>query len=491
MPGFVVAVDGITYLPGSLEGHAIPCSPFGPRGSPARRRVVVTCRTLPTPVVCGFLLLGSLSGLACDDDPAGPDSIKPVLTVSPTEQWAGGEVRISIVGMPFEDGDVVVAGSDTLEIFDRQYFLLGVRLPTDGNGLTALTVLRDGESLGSVETEVYGFEEFRNYPDRLAHYITEFPVEWGVAVVGPAYWEEVNISEGITWIHLSSGMHRRFAGTPDPSLTRMYRTGVDPVSGELYFELRGSDGSDRPNLHRARIVGGQLVDLGWVSRTCNRWGCEPLAGDIWIAHEYLFTCRLAAGPEPKSCEFIEHLRGDDPQWIRRLWSADIGLVQTHAFRMSTGEFVYSLRHGHPTTLHPLSKFTTDEGRGLFYASNGGTTPDSVSGFRIHALQGHDGTRVRSSPVVEADRYFPQLGYDPDRDVILIVRHDTWTVEIRDPILFQLQGEIQLPDLLDDWLDSIVLVDRDTDRAFIVYSAGWVDGGPTPGTPVFSIRLPPF
>ena len=453
---------------------------------------MVSCRVVPAPVVSGFLLFASLTSLACNDDPAAPESIPPVLTVSPTHQWAGGQVRIQIVGSPFEEGDVVVAGADTLEIFDWQYFLLGVRLPTGANGPTALTVLRDGETLGSVMTEVYGFEEYREFPVPFGNMITEFPVEWGVAVVSQADAAGDN-GEGFSWIHLSTGVHRHFPGTPDPHLGRFYRVGVDPDSGELFFELRVTcPEGEVPcgNLHRGRIVGGELVDLGWIYRTCNRWGCEPLAGDIWIAHEYLYTCRLVDGPDGEKCEFIEHLRGDDPQWIRRLWSADIALIEHVAFRMSTGQFAYVLNVGPQGVLHFSSKFTTDEGRGLFYASSGGETPDSVSGFRIHALEGRDGTRVSSSGVVEAEDIYPQLGYDPERDVILVVRADKWTVEIRDPILFQLHGKIQLPDRLDGWRESLVLVDNDTDRAFIVYSAGWHDGGPTPGTPVFSIRLTP-
>jgi hypothetical protein len=443
-------------------------------------------------LVFGICLVpGILAFLACEDEPLAPESRPSVLTVEPTHQWAGGEVRITIVGFPFEDEDVVVAGEDTLEVFDRQLFLLGVRLPTDANGPTPISVLRNGKAIGRVTTEAYGFEKTRIYPDRLAHYITEFPLEWGVAVVGPAYWEESDIPEGITWIHLSSGMHRRFASTPDPSLERMYRTGVDPVSGELFFEFRGSDGSDRPNVHRATIVGGQLVDLGWVTRICNRWGCEPLAGDIWVAHEYLYTCRLAAGPEPKACEFIEHLNGDDPQWIRRLWSADVALIQHAAFRMSTGEFAYWLG-GQEDSRHVQwsSKVTTDEGRGLFYASGGGMSRDSVSGYRIHALNGSDGSRIRSSAVIEADSYHPVLGFDPVRDVILIHRPDTRTVEVRDPLQFRLHGEIKLPGHPDSWMEALILVDDDTDRAFIVYSGAWKDSAPVAGTPVISIRLPP-
>lgn len=444
-------------------------------------------RSSPIILVRGFLLLGALLVLACDDDTTGPESTPPVLTISPSQQWAGGEVRISITGDMFEDGEVVVAGMDTLQVFDRQSFLLGVRLPTDVNGLTTLEVIRDGEGLGSVTVEAYGFEEHRTYPVELAHYITEFPVEWGVAVVGPAF-RGVDTSLGITWIHLSTGAHRQFPGTPD--LERFYRTGVDPVSGELFFEFRSScpGPGPCPNLHRGKIVGGQLVDLGWVYRPCNRWGCEPLAGDIWIALEYLLTCRLVDGPDGNACEFIQRFGGDDPQWIRRLWSADVALIEHLAFRMSTGMFAYILRDLGREFPHFI--VTTDEGRGLFYASTAEKDDENERVIRrIHTLRGADGVKIRSFAVSSESGGVADLAYDPLRDVLLI--HRSRSLEIRDPLMGTLKGEVALPDRPDGWKEARILVDSDTDHAFIVYSGAWKDGGPTQGTPVISIRLPPL
>jgi hypothetical protein len=455
-------------------------------------------------LVFGICLVpGILAFLACEDEPLAPESRPSVLTVEPTHQWAGGEVRITIVGFPFEDEDVVVAGEDTLEVFDRQLFLLGVRLPTDANGPTTLEMIRDGEGLGSVTVEAYGFEEHRTYPVDLAHYITEYPVEWGVAVVGPAYFgSNGDTSLGITWIHPSSGVHRQFAGTPEGR--QLYRTGVDPISGDLYYEWETdctiSGCPDR--VHVGKIIGGELIDLGWVSRPCHRWGCEPLAADIWVQHELLRTCRVVGGPVGDSCIPIDafHFGGDDPQWIRRLWSADVALIEHTAFQISTGLLAFRIDVDHQTGGFREFEATTDEGREVFYVSNWGA--DDVTGspmLRIRTLRGEDGSVIRSVELPlglapEEALRFPgpsfELAHDSERDVILIHRTDQWTLEARDPITLALKGEIALPDHPDGWMEARVLVDQDTDRAFIVYSAGWKDGGPTPGTPVTSIRLPP-
>ena len=40
------------------------------------------------------------------------------------------------------------------------------------------------------------------------------------------------------------------------------------------------------------------------------------------------------------------------------------------------------------------------------------------------------------------------------------------------------------------MQTLVLVDNDTDRAFVVYSNPRDQSGDAPGTPVLSIRLPP-
>ena len=144
--------------------------------------------------------------------------------------------------------------------------------------------------------------------------------------------------------------------------------------------------------------------------------------------------------------------------------------------MSSGKLAYEFDHDHPTG--PLGEFqaTTDEERGLFYVSTGGLTSNDEPGFRILSLKGEDGTRVRSF-VTAAEDNAPELGYDPIRDVILIHRTDKWTIELRDPIVFTLLGEISLPDHPDGWMEARILVDPDTDRAFVIYSAGWKDGGP--------------
>jgi hypothetical protein len=471
--------------------------PNGPRGSLLRRRVVVTFRNAPVQIVCGILLLGALTALACDDDPEGLDPVPLVLTVTPAHQWAGGEVRITVVGAPYEDADVVVAGADTLEIFDRQSFLLGVRLPTGANGPTTLAVLRDGESLGTVITEAYGFEETRIYPVPIGDEITEFPVEWGVAVVSQADGSG-DTSEGFSWIHLSAGISRHFPGTSGPNQGKLYRVGVDPVSGDLYFEWDSS----LHTVHKGKIIGGELVDLGWVNRPCHRWGCEPLAGDIWVLHEYPLTCRVVTSPDGERCETIHspgssEFWGDDPRWIARLWSADIALIEQAALRMSTGEYAYLV-----TGLKFEFNIAVDEGRGVFYTSNGGYDEESEQAVMlIRTMRGDDGVVIRSVRIetsIDAERAdrngegMPDLAYDQDRDVLLIHRLETRTLEVRDPVTLELKGEVALRDRPDNWYEAQVVVDPDTDHAFIVYSrGGWRDVGPPPDTPVISIRLPPI
>ena len=461
-------------------------------------------RIVPITVVRGFLFLGvlvPLGLLACDDDPTGLELTPPILTVTPSQQWAGGEVRISITGDMFEDDEVVVAGTDTLEIFDRQSFLLGVRLPTDVNGSTTLDVIRDGETLGSVTVEAFGFEEYRVYPVPMRDEITEFPIEWGVAVVSQADGGG-DTSEGFSWIHLSTGISRHFSSTSDPNMGKLYRVGVDPVNGDLYYEWNGSY-----EVHKGKIIGGELVDLGWANLPCQRWGCEPLAGDIWVLHEGPFTCRVVTSPEGERCETTHYpdpseFWGDDPRWIARLWSADIALIEQAALRMSTGQLAYVLNWwNHPTGRIQGFNVATDEGRGLFYISNGGYDEENEQAVMlIRTLRGDDGVVIRSVTIEtsidaeQADRNgegVPDLAYDPDRDVLLVHRIETRTLEVRDPVTLELKGEVALRDRPDGWYEAQVLVDPDTDHAFIVYSGAWKDGGPTQGTPVIAIRLPPM
>jgi len=76
-------------------------------------------------------------------------------------------------------------------------------------------------------------------------------------------------------------------------------------------------------------------------------------------------------------------------------------------------------------------------------------------------------------------------------VLLVHRIETRTLEVRDPVTLELKGEVALRDRPDGWYEAQVLVDPDTDHAFIVYSGAWKDGGPTQGTPVIAIRLPPM
>ena len=218
---------------------------------------------------------------------------------------------------------------------------------------------------------------------------------------------------------------------------------------------------------------------------------EPLAGDIWVVHEWLLTCRIVTPPEGNGCATIDNgwgFTGDDPAWIRRLWSADVALIEHLAFRMSTGMFAYILRDLWREFPHFI--VTTDEGRGLFYASTAEKDDENERVIRrIHTLRGADGVKIRSFAVSSESGGVADLAYDPLRDVLLI--HRSRSLEIRDPLMGTLKGEVALPDRPDGWKEARILVDPDTDHAFIVYSGAWKDGGPTQGTPVIAIRLPPM
>ena len=172
------------------------------------------------------------------------------------------------------------------------------------------------------------------------------------------------------------------------------------------------------------------------------------------------------------------------------------LIEHVAFQMSTGLFAYMVDLGRG---HWQFRITTDEGRGLFYASTNHYDGEGGRVMQIHTLRGVDGVKIRSFQVQSSDdrdeafkgdhRHGPgpELGYDPLRDVLLIHRS---SLEIRDPLMGTLKGEIALLDHPDSYLEARILLDPDTDHAFIVYSGAWKDGRPTPGTPVTSIRLPP-
>jgi len=271
-------------------------------------------------------LVATLTAAGCQESPTVPNP--PQFLVSPGQQWAGGTVEIPPSG-GFRAGDVVLRGADTLAVVYHATADVSLRLPIDANGPTTLEVRRDGNLLGEVTAEVYGFQQLTVYPGRMDDIITELPVPRGVSVVARTYGSYGDGSAGgFVWIYPSTGLHRTFPGTPN--LPHLFRVGVDPLKAEVYYEWKPAPARPCESVtcvlvQKARIVGGELIDLGWVNRPCNRWGCEPLAGDIWIAPDGALTCRVVSTPTGETCEHISSGFGDDPQGIERLWSRDVGL----------------------------------------------------------------------------------------------------------------------------------------------------------------------
>lgn len=445
------------------------------------------------------LLLASLPAVfGCESVPtATSDPVE--LVVSPEQQWAGGVVEV--LGLPggLIRGDVVLADDDTMELVSMEGDAFTGRLPTAANGPVRIEVRRSDQVAGWGVAEAFGFEETKVYPVPLLNYITAVPSDWGVSVVGPAYkasYGQGPTSPGISWIHLSAGIARQFPGTPD--LRALYRTGVDPVSGELYWEWdRDSDGS---RLRKARVVAGELRDLGWVARPCQRWGCEPLLDDIWINLDDLSTCRIVARPTGESCEFIESLWGDDVQGISRLHSSDVAMVldwPAPVFRLSTGRLAYWLdqwpKRGGGARSNGI--VATDERRGVFYFGMVRPHPswaDSVV-LRIQTMRGVDGFVVRAFDLsVPPRNASSRLAYDPELDLLLVLLGHSSVLELRDPVSFELVGRVELPTEPHSWGDALVLPDVDTGRIFIVFSSadGFPGVDPRNSTPVMAIRRLP-
>jgi len=420
---------------------------------------------------------------ACSDPATAPPSLG--YAAEPAHVWAGGEVAVTVTNGTFRTGDVVLLGTDTLAAVSGDPASVAFRIPTDVNGPISLTVFRNGTSLGEAAVEAYGLEALRDYPGHMDDMISPVPVPSGVSVAARTY--EAGDCRGASggdfvWIYPSTGMHRSFTGTSCES--DLYRVGVDPVTGDLYPEYRQGtpeecDGGQCELVHRTRIVGGELVDLGWVRRPCNRWGCEPLAGDIWIMPDAALTCRVVSTPTGDTCEWISVGFNDDPQGVERLWSRDVGLSlgPPIAFRMSTGEELYRLP-GFSLSAAP------DEARGLFYL---GTVSSGIV-----VVRGEDGTTERTHPVNGVSF----LAYDPTRDLLFVLRYDTRTLDARDPVSFELRGQVAVPDEIVSWTYARVLVDEFTQRLYLVFGAVTVgdpeldDLRPASGTPVVAVRLPP-
>lgn len=442
----------------------------------------------------------------CADSPTVPDPTQ--FSASPNEQWAGGPVTVTASGGAFEVGDVIARGSDTLAVVEGRVQSVALRVPADANGPTTLSVSRAGRSLGDVVLEAYGFEGLRVYPGLMSDMISDFPVPNGVSVVARRYEEGCcgDTGGGFVWIYPSTGQHRAFASTPD--LADLFRVGVDPLVPEVYYEYRfGTESecvqeSNCDLVHRARIVGGDLVDLGWVERPCNRWGCQPLVGDTWIALDGALTCQVVPTPNGETCEYINSdFNADDPLGLEYLWSEDVALLlgPSIAIRISTGEKIYSV----PEFSYSVA---VDETRGLFYLSARILERlDESMRVEILAVRGDDGSEERtfgltltcpgdsSGPTSCSE---PDLAYDEARDLLYLLRSDTRTLEARDPVTFELLGQVALPVEVGDWYFARVLVDDFTKHVFIVLASatlwdpGFGDYRPASGTPVVEIRLPP-
>lgn len=440
-------------------------------------------------VVRRSLLVAALFLSSCDDPPtAPPDPVR--LSVIPERQWAGAQIELTSARFTFFLEDSIEVGGETVDGHVVAADRVRVRIPTTADGVLQVRVRRGGRVVAEGQVEAFGLAEYRAFPVRFTDILSRVPSQAGISLVGRGGGAGAS-EQAFAWIELSAGVHRTFEdamGSPSD----LYRIGVDPVTGDLYHEWAGDQ------VHRGRIVGGELVDLGWVTRPCQRWGCEPLAGDIWFKYDWPETCRVVETPDGESCELIASDFGDDPQRLERLWSADVALLESFnvrsAFRISTGEIAYEFG---PETPHPfLGSFhlTTDEGRGLFYVGQSLREVDGRTVYPILALRGSDGTVVRSfelepgsDPAPPHDP--PLLGFDPVRDLLLLHRPDTRSLELRRPESFELRGEISLADRPSGSLvlpALPVLVDPGGDRAYLVFIQGTLD----PGTNVAVIRLLP-
>ncbi len=440
-----------------------------------------------------LLVLAALVHTRCGDPPTAPSD--PVrLTVIPERQWAGAQVELTAAGFAILDGDAVEIGGAPVDAAPVDADRVRVRVPTTADGTQEVRIRREGNIVARGQVEAFGLVEYRSFPIRFTDMLSRVPSETGISLVGRGGGAGAS-QRAFAWIELSTGVHRTFENAMgDPS--ELYRVGVDPLTGELYHEWAGGE------VHRGRIVGGELVDRGWVPRPCQRWGCEPLAGDIWFRYDYPETCRVVQTPDGESCEFIAGDFGDDPQRLERLWSADVALLEAFnvrsAFRISTGEIAY--RFGPETPNDFLGSFhlTTDEGRGLFYVGQRLREVEGRRVFPILAMRGTDGAVVRSFALeVDSDMQQtadpPRLGFDPVRDLLLVHRSDTRTLELRNPESFELRGEISVADHPPGSLALPalpVLVDPDADRAYLVYAASASQAPIERGTSVAILRLLP-
>lgn len=422
--------------------------------------------------VRGFLFIAALGLFACDDPPtAPPDPVR--LSATPERQWAGAQVELSAAGFEFRETDVVELDGKPVAATPLSAALVRIGLPTTSDGIQEVRIRRDGRTVAEGQVEAFGLQEYRTFPVRFWDIVSRVPSETGIQLAGRG--GDAGASDrAFAWIELSTGVHRTFEDAMgDPS--HLYRIGVDPLSGDLYHEW--TDGG----VHRGRIVGGELVDLGWVARPCQRWGCEPLFGDIWFKYDWPETCRVVETPDGESCELIAWDFGDDPQRLERLWSADVALLESFnvrsAFRISTGEIAYAFGPETPNPYLGSFHLTTDEGRGLFYVGQSAREVDGRLERRVLALRGTDGSIARSF-VVERDPEAPvpydppRLGFDPVRDLLLLYFEDTGSLELRDPVSFERRGEVSLADHPPGRLDLSalpVLVDPGADRAYLVFA----------------------
>jgi len=436
----------------------------------ATRRSGLWSRALARAPLLGFLALAS-----CETPPtAPPDSFG--LSVHPAQQWAGGVVEVSGLPGGLLRGDVVLADGDTMELLSMEGDSFTGRLPTAANGPVRIEVRRADQRAGSGETEAFGLEEIRRYPVEFSPYafVSAVPVEWGLAVTGFGGLEDGRFSD-LAWIHLSTGQVRQFSGAIDgPSILK--RVGVDPVDGTLYWQWNGG-----PDLvRRGRIVGGQLLDLGWVERPCCRYGCEPLLDDIWFHFDWPSTCRVTTTPTGDECErWIASEASGEPLRLVRLWSRDVAIVESccapPVFHLSTGEIAYSFGPEHPTGTLGRIRVATDEARGLFYIVQR-RTREGFKGweFPVLALRGEDGTIARSFVLSssfdgDAEPPLPEITHDPGSDVLLIHREDSKALEIRDAASYELRGEVSLASLPPGYIRVPPLIDGDTNRAYLVIS----------------------
>lgn len=434
-----------------------------------------------------------LLSVGCEDPPTAID--RASLSADPIHQFAGGTIRITSLDAAFREGDVVVSGPDTLAVESSEPSRLTVRLPGDWNGPRTVVVRRGGEALGRVEIEAHGFLRRTLYAERFTRQLTDLPTGAGLSIVGPGRFGAGTGGPGLVWIEPSSGVHRWFPGAVID--TECYRVGVDPRVGELYAA------TEYPceRLEVYRIAGGELSWQRSDSLPCWYWGCEPLSEHIWLQFEPSGTCRIDRDGGVTTCEAIDaYWWNDEPQGLTRLYSADVALIEdSHGpvYRISTGELAYVFDESHPAGRRLLNSAAADETRGVFYTIGSATEEELDSpGYVIRALRGTDGVPLRQFVFEEhptgAHRVQPpEVGYDPERDVIFVVRGDTWSIDVLDPESFELRGRIAIAGQPYMWDAGRVVVDTAADLAHVVVSLPQTtELQPIPGTPVITLRLPP-